>query len=100
MWQKNFGLVSGCHIFVAPRKSTEKKSFFPSVTTPSAGLQTTFGAGKAKALYISYYLIQPNQAKLHNKVHMGRFWQKIAKNCQLAQTPALPHYCAQWDSVV
>ena len=38
---------------------------------PSAGLQTTFGAGKAKALYIGYYLVQPNQAKLQGWIQLS-----------------------------
>ena len=71
----------------------------PSVTTPFAGLQTTLWGGKAKAPYEGYYLVQPHQAKLHNKVHMGSFRQILAKLGEWAQTPRLPHYCVQWDSV-
>ena len=71
----------------------------PSVTTPFAGLQTTLWGGKAKVPYKGYYLVQPHQAKLHNKVHMGSFMQILAKLGEWAQTPRLPHYCVQWDSV-
>ena len=79
--------------------SSEIAPIVPSVTTPFAGLQTTLWGGKAKAPYEGYYLVQPHQAKLHNKVHMGSFRQILAKLGEWAQTPRLPHYCVQWDSV-